>query len=52
MITYTIPPREKHLWIDTPPPEKDPKLGIGKHAAWQTPLHKQAAKTALNQLQK
>ena len=35
------------LWIDIPPPEKDLELGIGKYAAWQTPLHREAIKSVL-----
>jgi energy-coupling factor transporter ATP-binding protein EcfA2 len=35
------------LWIDMPPPEKDLELGIGKYAAWQTPLHREAIKSVL-----
>jgi hypothetical protein len=22
--------RQEHLWVDQPPPERDPELGIGK----------------------
>jgi len=39
--------REQHLWIDEPPPERDPKLGIGRYYAWQTPLHKEAVRLVL-----
>ncbi len=39
--------RNEWLWIDTPPPEKDPGLGIGRHYAWQTPLHREAMRKAL-----
>jgi len=39
--------RDPQVWIDTPPPEKDPNLGIGKYIAWQTPLHKKAVEKAL-----
>ena len=42
--------RDQHLWVDTPPPEKDPELGIGKHYAWQTPLHREAVRRALETL--
>jgi energy-coupling factor transporter ATP-binding protein EcfA2 len=42
-ITYRDPP----LWIDQPPPEKDPELGIGKRVAWQTPVHREAVRRAL-----
>jgi energy-coupling factor transporter ATP-binding protein EcfA2 len=39
--------REPWLWIDQPPPEKDPELGIGKYVAWQSPLHREAVRRAL-----
>jgi len=39
--------RKPHLWIDQPPPEKDPELGIGRYFAWQTPLHREAVRRAL-----
>jgi len=39
--------RKPHLWIDQPPPEKDPELGIGRYYAWQTPLHREAVRRAL-----
>jgi len=42
-----IPGRELNRWIDEPPPEKDLELGIGRHVAWQTPLHREAIKKAL-----
>jgi hypothetical protein len=42
-ITYRDPP----LWIDQPPPERDLELGIGKRVAWQTPLHREAVRRAL-----
>ena len=42
-------PREEWLWIDQPPPEKDLELGIGKRVAWQTPLHREAVKRALEE---
>ncbi len=41
--------RKTTLWIDEPPPEKDLELGIGKHIAWQTPLHREAVKKALEE---
>jgi hypothetical protein len=44
-ITY----RDPHLWIDQPPPEKELELGIGKHAAWHTPLHREAVRRALQE---
>ncbi|MCC6016463.1 MAG: hypothetical protein LM583_06460 [Desulfurococcaceae archaeon] len=39
--------RSPDLWIDEPPPEKDPETGIGKYVAWQTPLHREAVRKAL-----
>jgi energy-coupling factor transporter ATP-binding protein EcfA2 len=39
--------RISNLWIDMPPPEKDLELGIGKYAAWQTPLHREAIRKVL-----
>jgi GTPase SAR1 family protein len=45
-ITYRDPP----LWIDQPPPQKDLELGIGKHIAWQTPLHREAVRKVLKEL--
>ena len=41
--------RQDYLWIDQPPLEKDPELGISKYTAWQTPLHKEAVKRALRE---
>jgi len=42
--------RDERLWIDVPPPEKDPELGISEYYAWQTPLHKEAVKRILIQI--
>jgi len=39
--------RDEYGWIDEPPPEKDPELGIGKFYAWQTPLHREAVRRVL-----
>ena len=41
--------RSEHLWFDEPPPERDPGLGIGRFYAWQTPLHREAVKRALEE---
>ena len=41
--------RKPHLWIDAPPPERDPELGIGRRIAWQTPLHREAVRRALQE---
>ena len=45
-VTYRDPP----LWIDQPPPQKNLELGVGKRVAWQTPLHREAVKRALEEL--
>ncbi len=37
-------PRENIFWLDTPPPERDPELGIGTRYAWQTPAHREAVR--------
>ena len=42
--------REEYLWIDAPPPLKDLELGIGKHYAWQTPVHRDAVRKAIKQV--
>ena len=47
LVADDIPPRSADLGVDTPPPEKDADLGIGKHVAWQTPIHREAVKMAL-----
>jgi len=39
--------RDSRFWMDVPPPEKDPRLGIGRFYAWQTPLHREAVRRAL-----
>jgi len=47
LILYFLPDRDPRLWIDQPPPEKDPELGIGKRVAWQSPIHREAVRQAL-----
>ncbi len=47
LILYNLHDRDPWFWIDQPPPERDPELGIGKYVAWQTPLHREAIKRAL-----
>jgi len=42
--------RKPYLWFDDSPPEKDPELGIGREYAWQTPLHREAVRRALQSL--
>jgi len=37
--------------VDRPaPPERDLELGIGKHVAWHTPLHREAVRRALQEV--
>ena len=50
LIIDSITYRDPELWIDQPPPQKDLELGIGKHIAWQTPLHREAIRRALQEL--
>ena len=42
--------RDPYFWIDEPPPEKDLELGIGRYVAWQTPMHREAVKRALERV--
>ena len=44
LVVYNMYDRDPIFWIDEPPPERDPELGIGKEVAWQTPLHREAVK--------
>jgi len=50
LIIDSITYRDLELWIDQPPPQKDLELGIGKYIAWQTPLHREAIRRALQEL--
>jgi hypothetical protein len=50
LVVDDVPSRDPDLWVDEPPPEKDPELGIGKYVAWQTPLHREAIKKALQKV--
>ncbi len=49
LILYNIYERQQIFWVDAPPPEKDPELGIGKNVAWQTPIHREAVRRALRE---
>lgn len=49
LITYDIYFRDPELWVDEPPPGRDLELGIGRYAAWQTPLHREAVRAALRE---
>jgi len=50
LITLELPPRVEGLWLDNPPPERALELGVGRHVAWQTPLHREAVRLALREL--
>jgi len=47
LVVDTLPERDARSWIDTPPPEKNGELGIGRYVAWQTPLHREAVRKTL-----
>lgn len=50
LIIDNLYDREQHFWIDTPPPEMDLELGIGKYVAWQSPIHREAVRKVLDGL--
>jgi hypothetical protein len=39
--------REGWAWMDQPPPEEDPEIGVGRRVAWRTPLHREAVRRTL-----
>jgi len=47
LIVYDMYDRDPIFWVDEPPPERDLELGIGREVAWQTPLHREAVKKAM-----
>ena len=47
LIMYFLPERDPWFWAGEVPPEKDLELGIGSRVAWQTPLHREAVRRAL-----
>jgi len=49
LIVYNMYDRRPSFWVDAPPPERDPELGIGKNVAWQTPIHREAVRWALRE---
>jgi hypothetical protein len=49
LIVYNIYERKQIFWVDQPPLERDPELGIGKDVAWQTPIHREAVRRALKE---
>jgi len=48
LVVYFLRERSPELWIDQPPPDRDPELGVGRHVAWQTPLRREAVRKALD----
>jgi len=50
LIIYNMHSRLEYRWIDTPPPERDLELGIGRYVAWQTPLHREAVKKVIKEM--
>ena len=49
LIVYNMYDRDPYFWVDQPPPERDPELGIGRNVAWQTPIHREAVRRALRE---
>ncbi|MEM4970828.1 MAG: ATP-binding protein [Sulfolobales archaeon] len=52
LVIHEMYDRDPQAWIDLPPPEKDLDLGIGRYVAWQTPLHREAVRKALEELRR
>jgi len=50
LVIYNMHHREPQFWIDEPPPERDPELGIGRDVAWQTPIHREAVRRVLKEV--
>ena len=49
LVVDELYPRDPWYWAGEPPPERDPELGIGRDVAWQTPLHREAVRRALEE---
>jgi len=49
LVVYNMYERRGVFWVDEPPPEKDPELGVGRYVAWQTPLHREAVRRSLKE---
>ncbi len=47
LVIDDVPYRKDYLWIDQPPPEQDPELGIGEYVAWQSPMHRETVRRVL-----
>jgi hypothetical protein len=41
---------ESWYWVNQPPPERDPEIVVGWHAAWQSPLHRETVRRTLAEL--
>jgi hypothetical protein len=50
LIVYNMYDRRLSFWVNAPPPERYLELGIGKNAAWQTPIHREAVRRALEKV--
>jgi hypothetical protein len=50
LIVYNIYDTDPYFWMDQPPPERDPELGIRKNVAWRTPIHREAVRRALEKV--
>jgi len=49
LIVDDVSIRSRHIWIDEPP-TTDRSIGVGDEVAWQSPLHREAVRTALRYL--
>ncbi|MEM4493980.1 MAG: ATP-binding protein [Pyrobaculum sp.] len=49
LIAYFLSRRDPRFWAGEVPPERDSELGIGRRVAWQTPLHREAVRRALEE---
>jgi len=47
LIVYNMYDRDQFFWVDQPPPKRDLELGVGENVAWQTPIHREAVRRAL-----
>jgi len=47
LVVHNMYEGDPYFWVDQPPPGRDPELDIGKHVAWQTPIHREAVRRAL-----
>ena len=47
LIVYYMYNRNEKFWVDPPPRNREPEIGIGRYVAWQTPLHREAIRKTL-----